>query len=455
MSGLFVEKKLNCGFLLLKPSINVYDKIHIVIKKNFDKLSKKSKPFEYLVNLIYKPKKLDIEIGINKYENTDGIQYSIDKPFLMSSDKTIAKRVQLKHFKIWFIYLTNLINNYSNFKKYKCLNESLEISKYFLHDLNRYRINFADVKKKNLFDITKEYYDISDIKHVNYYYLDISKEYNSKFPLYTFNTANIHEIINYSIHTDSDKKLYVESKFENIFKFLNYVSKHNIIFLNQLLKNILKIHVNSFAILQIDKKKQTEELKEDLIYEFDIKMNGQSLQNLIFNVYQNYTFRQRLIILSTYDYNTEYTINIQIFVTKFQLNLLNYTNDTYFYLIVEPETRIKLSSIIFNSITLNKIKNNNLCWIINNNINKKTLCELLYFQTLKKWLYNNYTGEQIDKIAVKQENNKLILISTNETINFKSKIKFIEIISSDEIKMNLNLDDTENYWELEGIKFLK
>ena len=454
ISGLYVEDKLNCGFLFIKPSTKIYYDIKKMIETNFDEISKEKKPFEYLVKKIFEPELLEIDIGINKYENTDGIQYSIDKPFLMSSDKSINVRVQLKHFKIWFIYLTNLINNFSNFKNYECLKESLEISKYFLHDLSRYRIKYINAIKKNLFDVTKDYYGIIDNKYVNYYYLDISKEYNSKYPLYSIESS-IESIINYSIknydkfNPQNLSNLIFDSK-KNTKELINEFSKlPNKNLFDNILKNILKIHKNSFAVLYINKKVRTREFEKDLIYEKEIKMNGQSLQNLIFNVYQNYTYRKRLTMLLKYNENYDYIINLQIYVTKFQIKLLNYTNKKNFYFIIEPESRIKLSSIISNQNTLEKINNGKLQWIYNGKISKNAIYSMMYFQTLKKWIYNNYTGEQIDNIVIKQEQDKLILIDSNSNLdsNIETKIRFMRVINDS----NINID---NYWELEGIKFL-
>ena len=105
----------NYGFILIIPSIDIYDKCLKIIFKYKEQLKKTEKPFEFLLNLIYGPiniKKLDFKISYDSYSNSDCIQYRKDKPFLMASDLSIEQRQHLDHFKVWFSYLTNIINKY-------------------------------------------------------------------------------------------------------------------------------------------------------------------------------------------------------------------------------------------------------------------------------------------------------------------------------------------------------
>ena len=95
-------------------------------------------------------------------------------------------------------------------------------------------------------------------------------------------------------------------------------------------------------------------------------------------------------------------------------------------------------------------------------------------QTLKKCIFNIYTGEEIENLFIKiidDNNNKFKLLdNNNHNINkikkiIKNKIFFIEIIfiKSSQYK-NILLEENikttdlyllENNWEFEGIKFIK
>ena len=99
----------------------------------------------------------------------------------MSSSLTIEERVNLDHFKIWFSYLINIVNKYPEIKKYKCVKESLQVSKYFLANLSRFIINFTKLsnKKKESESLIINIYDKNISKNQYLYHLDIIKEYSS------------------------------------------------------------------------------------------------------------------------------------------------------------------------------------------------------------------------------------------------------------------------------------
>jgi len=104
------EKKIylpdinNYGFILISPSINIYNKCLKLISECKNNPPKDfNKPFDYIMDKIYTSsniKKLDITISYDVYSNVDCIQYRKDKPFLMKSECTIEERQRLDHLKV-------------------------------------------------------------------------------------------------------------------------------------------------------------------------------------------------------------------------------------------------------------------------------------------------------------------------------------------------------------------
>ena len=99
----------------------------------------------------------------------------------------------------------------------------------------------------------------------------------------------------------------------------------------------------------------------------------------------------------------------------------------------------------------------------------KNIIQLIYLQTLKKFIFSVYSGDQIDNLCLYWEDyNKITLIDNNKhligdikNINM-NKIFFITIIFSsmsqyknilNKMKINpYDIYDLDKYWEFEGIK---
>ena len=131
---LYSISKENLGFIMINPSIDLYNKSLELIKIYKKEIEKNSKPFNFIMLKLFKNVELlNINISYNKYKNNiDNIKYINNKPFLMSSNLTIEKRINLDNFKVWFSFFLNVINKYEEIRYYKCLKECLDVSKYFL-----------------------------------------------------------------------------------------------------------------------------------------------------------------------------------------------------------------------------------------------------------------------------------------------------------------------------------
>ena len=484
--SIYTKNNINCGFLLLEPSIKLYTKSIKLIKLYKKKIETNNKPFNFIILKLFNNtsiKKIKFNLGINKYENTDGIQYSIDKPFLMTSIKTIEERIKLNHFKIWFNFLSNIIMKNPELKKYECLKEPIQISKYFLAELSRFRLSYK-YKFNKLSQIIKLY---GKNKYVNleYYHLDISKEYSSENIIYPHINYSFQKFINYinkyTIYIDNLNHII---NYQNINKIISETKDK--ILLDFILNNFIKLFTNVFLIIKINEINDNKninddninnELKNNLIYNNNIVLEGFIIKNILFNIYQNYVYRERLVFLSSYNDKKKYNLNIKIFQTIQQIDMLdnNYQNNIFIF--AETNTKIRAGSILFNSNTLNRFNSKKISFMKENNknnlinsINLNSLKKLLLFQTIKKFIYNNWNGEQIENIIIFYKKN-LIMLDNNihENDNKKkiidNKIIYLDIIfiKSEEYNIFIKMHDFDinylyepkYYWELEGIKFYK
>jgi len=484
-SANYINNEINYGFILIEPSIKLYNITKEFIKKNIKQIEKEEKPFNFVIKKIFKKmENLNINLSRDSFkDDIDGIQYTVNKPFLMSSNLSIENRMRLDYFKIWFSYLMNIINKYPEISNNNFLQEPIEISKYFLESMSRYIINFIKFKKNKKENQIINLYGMNKYKNFNYYHLDISNEYLNKNINYNLNILNFDMFFEYvkkikNINFNKPKNIY------NIKELIEYINDNEYInnkedLINQLLNQYIKLYSNVFIVLEITNINKNiseiEDLKNNIIYKKQINMSDYVLKNILFNLYQNYIYTQRLDLLTKINDNKEYKINIIIYETVKQIETLDIKNNKNLFILFDLNSKIKISSIFFNKNTIIMFENKSiLCNYIDNinYINRKSLIRLLYYQTLKKWIYNLYDGNQIENILIlNYDKNKYKLIDNNiyniskiKKIN-NEKIFFIDIIFlnisqyknllNNPNKIKNNIYDIEYYWELDGIKFAK
>ena len=104
---------------------------------------------------------------------------------------------------------------------------------------------------------------------------------------------------------------------------------------------------------------------------------------------------------------------------------------------------------------------------------------MLMYQSLKKWIYNNYNGDQIDNVIVDKLElsdqkliKKFLLIDTNinpeenEEANIeRKKLVFMDIVFTDKLKTGsrlfskyedviINIHNPRYYYQLDGLKII-
>jgi hypothetical protein len=458
------NNELNTGLILLKPDLKIYDKINnLLLNESFLILLKNSKkPLIIILKKLYH-KIYEIEkkyLNINDYKNSYGIQYSKDKPFIIKSSDSLEARSRLDINKIWYYYFLRILNKYPEFREIESLKQVLEISKYFLEQNSRSMKKYKDLNKKKK-KIIKNLYNIDNEDENNeYYHLDISKEYNTENLNFVDDLFILNNFTTYLI----DKGLIKDNiKINNINNLVTIIKDENII--DYILNYYIKIKDNIIIGIIIDKNEITDDnfFKKNLIYIKKVKLVGISLKNILFNIDQNKTYQQKIIELSKYnDYET-YFVNIYIFKVISSINFYdNQKNNSI--IIYDKNTQIRVGSIFLNNNTLSRY-NNKIKLINNNKINRKNLLKLIKFQTIKKWIYNNYDGNNLNNIIFYKNDNKLLLIDNitkkknDKDLLLSNKIKLFDIIFGINntlkkiIEITKNINNYKKYWELEGIKF--
>lgn len=456
--------KFNTGLVLLQPNLNDYKNL----VKEFESVPEdEPKPLLYSIEKYYgKLYKIDeAYLKSNSAVDAYGIQYNVNKPFIIKNKISLEERATWEHFKLWYLYFRNMITKYPELKEYDCLNEPLTISKYFLNELGRFTLKNRHINRKRVKEQVQELYGVTD-NNPGFYHLNISKEYDSDDITYLLNDFTISGFIQYLKNKTKLLDRYFIVDIKTIQQVIKLIEPQHI--LDYILTEYIRTMSNVFAILFVrdDNEEEFElskEQTENLIYKKSFIMVGLVLKNILFNLNQNMLYDERVKILSIYsDYST-YEINLLVYQTESHMNFLVQRKKIFIF--NDTNSKIRLSSIFFNSNTLSRYKSQKIKLIKDDKIDRKSLNKLLNFQTIKKWIYNNYSAEQINNLIVIKYKPFTILDNNKyDTQGIKKikerKIKILKIIISNKDALNkdkyknyvIGMYNPKKYWELEGIK---
>ncbi len=457
---------LNSGLILLEPNLKDYENL---IKESKNIPENEPKPLIYLLKSYYKnlytidEKYLKSNSGINAY----GIQYNKNKPFIIKNKISLEERATWEHFKIWYLYFRNMITKYPELKDLECLKEPLEISKYFLNDLGRFTVERRHANKKIIKEHVEELYGVTD-SNPEYYHLNISKEYDSDDITYLLNEFTIGSFVQYIKNKTNLFNGYLTVDIKTIQQVIKMIESQHI--LDYILSEYVRVMNNVFVVMFIredtdDEFKLTRDLKENLFYKKSFNFPGIVLKNILFNINQNLLYDERVKLLSMYNDYTNYEIILLLYQTEVQNNFTYNKNKIFIF--SDSNSKIRLSSIFFNKLTLSRYSNKKIKLIADDKINRKSLIKLMNFQSVKKWIFNNYSGDQLSNLIIigykpltlldnnshsksdiKKLSNRVIKIIK---IIFTSKKEDLKSTYKNEIKSMYN---PKKYWELEGIKIL-
>jgi hypothetical protein len=418
--------------------------------------------------------------------------YFLEEPYILENKIPITQRIQDENYQLWFSFYKNITNKYPNLLDSSILNNPNEMSKKFITQLSRITLNYKRLLSKGIMNAVNKIFHIEDPQNYFYYHLNISKEYDNEAINYLFEDDFIQNMIMELIRLTKSKyftQLLNKSQIQKKLIKNELSNKINDEFLKnydvQEKENILsyysKINSNVSIILFITSNENENNfwldnnLITNILYKKVITLNGYILKNILFNIFQMYSYEERTNKLNNlFTDMTEYKINILIYKTIIDSNLKGNNKDVF----VLSDTNIKLRalSILFNKNTLEKFINGNIKFIFD----KKNIYyekNMLIYQTLKKWIYNNYDGIKMDSVIILEPvflyKNKLIkkitildtnIYSNNEDIIYKNYNKnkpfFLKTIFSidKEYKNYKNIIDNINnpltFYILDGIKFI-
>jgi hypothetical protein len=194
---------------------------------------------------------------------------------------------------------------------------------------------------------------------------------------------------------------------------------------------------------------------------------GMVLKSILFNVYQEKVYQERLYELGIFADYEYYRIQLLFYQTIHPLALSMPNDNRKIFIFDDTNSKVRLGSIFLNRNTLDRYNGKKIKPIKDDQIERKELKSILNFQSIKKWLYNNYSGNQLDNIIIIKSKPLTILdlnlyTKTEGIKMLKKKIELFKLINSsskdytkkyfDLIKEKLS--SSKNYWEYEGIKVL-
>jgi hypothetical protein len=497
---------LSDDFLLIRPNRNEYNDM----LKNKDKqqnlmlylLKKHNESWSHISSFFIGYDNLTDWTGLN------GIQFIKNKPYILENKVPLEQRIYYDTYQLWYKFYGDLINRYPKLLDFDILKEPNQISKYFIASLSRKIMKFKKILSGGLEESVGHIFNIKNPKNYYYYHINISKEYDNDEINYLFEDDYILNMINGILK--KTKSIYWskilndindEVNIKNIFDNTNsnkinsqLLSKLKIEDKENILSYYAKINSNVCLIMIITTPTNENNfwldnnLISNILYQKDIKLSGFTLKNILFNITQIYSYNEREKYLnSLYNNLTEYKIKLIFYKTVIDCNLKS--NNANIYVFSNTNSKVRVLSILLNENSLNKFINKQIIFIPEKQ-NKlyKTLIEnktyvqnMLMFQSLKKWIYNNYDGNEMDNIIVvsnlklsdEQLMTDFIILDTNiysvsDDILYlkyvKRKLHFMDVIFTNKISQKdkkyikyeeiiNNIHNLRYFYQLDGIKF--
>lgn len=193
------------------------------------------------------------------------------------------------------------------------------------------------------------------------------------------------------------------------------------------------------------------------------------MKNILFNIDQTFVYNEREIKLNKkYKDNIIYHLNVLIHKTVFDIGLKSKKNILIYS---DTNSKIRLLSNLFNKNTLNLYKHGDIIFMSNKKYdlveNSIFIKNMLIYQCVKKWIYNNYNGIEMDNVIILTKLNlsdsvlqdKYILLDTNKYNNkdnykrlLNKQIEFMSLIFT--YTKNIQIHNPNYYYIIEGIKFI-
>ena len=416
--------KLYSGLILIKPDINEFDNISKELK-NTNIIYK-----EFIENKYKNFTKIDkrfigFDIEDKNWNKIFGIQFVNEKPFFYESKLNINERITLPNYKLWFYYYRKLINKNYDLYENKELKEVNELSNYYIRDLSRQIIDINKTLNSYLYDSKK----------FNVFFN--TTKINKNFELYHINDNN-----DYYYDCINIKNKIVDIK-QNLDKYS--IQNNNISLI--LLINKDNFHIENY-------------IKKNIIYEFKLKIDGYILKNILFNTNNKYVYGERKIFLNK-QYSDDEIINISLiyYKTIFESGLKS--DDKHILIFSDTFIKLRLLSLLKNNNSFLLFKKRIINFL---NFEPNRINNMIY-QSLYKWIYNNYSLDEFDNILIvdiikDKDDIKEIIIADNNNKNNKlileleeKKLFFMELLFNNIEHYYEIMYNTKKYFTINGIKY--
>jgi hypothetical protein len=402
------DNKPYSGLILIKPKIDNYDKIvnelkntnltyKEYIEKKYNDFTKIDKRF------------IGIDIEDKNWTKIFGLQFINEKPFFYESKLNINERITLPNYKLWFFYYRKLINKNYDLYENKELKEVNELSNYYIRELSR------------------QVYDIN--KTLNNYLYD-SKKFNT-----FFNTTTIKKNYEY-YHINDNIDYYYDCA--NI--------KNKIVDIKQNLDKYSIQNFNISLILLINKDNlPIDNFKKNIIHKFKLKIDGFILKNILFNSNNKYVYKERKMLLNK-QYTDDRIINVNLIYYKTIYESGLKSDDENMLIFSDTFLKLRLLSLLKNSNSLFLFKKRVINFL---NFEPNRVNNMIY-QSLYKWIYNNYSLDELDNILIinvikeKEDIIKIIIVDNN---NKNNKLN-LELQERSLFFMELLFNNIEQYFEI-------
>ena len=445
------------GLIVLTPNTKMYTKIINSIdnkesyKEGIERFFTKELQYKTIINNDF----LGIKYNDDKHNlwtKSSIIQFIGDKPFLYKSKYRVEERAERDDNKLWFFYYSTIINKNYDFLKFTELDDVNNLSKYYLAELSRNIYAITKILQSNIDTQLEGNYPtrlnkIFKTKEIKrnfvYYHIDSLKEYNS-----TYKPVNIIKITKQDITKQDITK--------------QDITKQDI---SMSISNTQNIKI--FMLINKDEKMNDDEIKNKdlkIVNVYKYKLKGDIIKNILVALESHLSYSERIKFINSI-YNTNSYYYISIVICNFNDNY-NFKNMNTIKLYEDINSKIKLTSLFLNENTFKLITSKKLDFIKR----YQHILENLKFQSLKKWIYNNYSYQELQLLIIINDythdqdinnHNKLKIIDNNNyssdiIIKHKNDLKlfFFDIIftKSMQYKHIINIDyNKEHVYCIDGI----
>jgi len=458
------------GLMLLEPKKGEYDSIISDVSRGKMKYLVENKfvwPEQQYLTLRYSGKWHSINprfFGLQGYPHWSvlyGLQYGGDKPFVLNSKFDMSIRVNYPDFVLFHKYYGQILKEHPEFSKSPVLKECNEMHKYFSipvkslsRTLHGYFERHHPIEKNHIFNFTNlpNPYDIQKLfmfnklpidNNLKYYFTDghicyhqaeltpmfpniksyhyfspirkLSKHFNSSYYLNLYNDIKKYEYKSVSLNDLVDNN-YDQNKLDDI--ILQYIMCRPTSRVIVFMKSIEKI------------KTVINELKKsgNIYYTRHIHLSPTGIKNLLFWVFDEYSFydRQKLIKnnLKNNNYNDKITLIVfdphpqkegDINLNGFATYLHNFVNglngeNNFTYVSNNFYQTVNCCKLLLNNNSISMLENQTI--LLNDAMNQVQLINHYKLQTLIKWLYSNMSLLEMSKLILL--NSFDIISSTND-----------------------------------------